>query len=504
MTQARSYHTILRSSSIMAAASVINVLTGLVRMKVAAVLLGPAGVGLYGIYLNLVATAATVAALGSGAVGTRQIADARVNGTTDDIGAARRALVWGTLALAALGGVVFLVLRHQIARVLIADPLRAGEVGWLALGVAITVLAGSQTAILNGLRRTGDLARLQVASGMIATVLGVTALLLWREGGLVVLVLAGPVASFGLGHWYVARLSRITSGPTPLHILAGQWRVMVVLGSAFMVGALVTGLGQLAVRTLVQRDLGPAALGQFQAAWTIGTTYLTFVLAAMTTDYYPRLAACITDRQAACRLINEQTEVALLLAGPVIIALIALAPWVIRLLYTSEFMPAVDILRWQLLGDTLKLLSWPLGFVLSAAGAGKTLVATESVAASVFVLGVALAIPALGVLATGVAYLAMFVVYLPLVFWLARRRLAFAWTRAVKTRAALLLCLAVGLTGLGHVADLAAAAVGLPLAVALAAHALARFGSLAELSGPIGRLADLSRKAMTCLGVKDE
>ena len=47
----------------------------------------------------------------------------------------------------------------------------------------------------------------------------------------------------------------------------------------------------------------------------------------MGTDYYPRLTATIHDPVATNRLVNEQTEVALLLAGPVLLAMLALAPW---------------------------------------------------------------------------------------------------------------------------------------------------------------------------------
>ena len=48
---------------------------------------------------------------------------------------------------------------------------------WLALVVVLTVAAGSQSALLNGLRRVGDLARVSIFSGMAATVAGVAALL---------------------------------------------------------------------------------------------------------------------------------------------------------------------------------------------------------------------------------------------------------------------------------------------------------------------------------------
>jgi len=74
--QVASYRRILKSSSIIGGASVINILIGLVRTKIVAVLLGPTGIGLVSLYTGLMATATAVATMGIGTIGTRQIAEA--------------------------------------------------------------------------------------------------------------------------------------------------------------------------------------------------------------------------------------------------------------------------------------------------------------------------------------------------------------------------------------------------------------------------------------------
>jgi PST family polysaccharide transporter len=478
----------------MGGASVINVLISLVRMKVVAVLLGPAGVGLIGLLHNLMQAASGVAAMGLGTVGVRQIAESHGNGRTDDVVLARRALLWGTVLLAPIGAVAVYLLREPIARLVLADPGQGDVVGWLAVGVAFSVASGSQSALLNGLRRIGDLAKLQVATGLLSSVLGVGALLLWGEAGLVAFVLSAPLATFLLGHYFVARAGAIQAPPTPWREIVAQWRVMIPLGSAFVISGLVTTGGFLIVRSLVQRELGTEDLGYFQAAWAIGMTYLGFVLGAMGTDYYPRLSACIHDSVAACRLVNEQTEVALLLTAPALIALLAVSPWLIPLLYTAEFAPAVGILHFQLLGDLLKVMSWPLGFVILAAGAGRTFIFSESVGLAVFVAGVAVGLSLIGVLATGVAFLAMYLVYLPVVHWLAQRRIGFRWTTTVIRLAVVFFFASSAVSVLSVWSEVAAAAGGLIAASAIGVYALGRLGQMAELTGPVGRLSALARR----------
>lgn len=474
----------------------INIVISLLRIKVVAVLLGPAGVGLVGILQNLMVTASTVSSLGVGNVGTRQIAEAAGRNELAGIDTARRALFWGTLVLAAVGGFVFWTMRHQLAQWVINDPAMADTIGWLSIGVALSIATSAQSALLTGMRRIGDIARAQITSALLFTALGIAAIAWLGDRGLLLYILVVPLTGFIVSHIFVARLPAIQSPRTPLRTLTGQWRTMLRLGIAFMLAGLAGTLGQLAVRTLVQRELGTDALGYFHAAFAISMTYLGFVLGAMGTDYYPRLTAAIHNHDSTNRLVNEQTEVAILLAGPVLLALLALAPWIIQLLYSAEFAPAVTILRWQILGDVLKIASWPLGFVILAAGDGRTFMLTESFAMAIFVGITWLGIPFLGIQATGISFFAMYLFLFPLVYLLARRRTSLRWSTIVKRDFLLLFVSAVLVALAGYFNDWLGAGFGMFAAVIFGIAALVRLAHMAELGGPIGKLSILLRKLM--------
>lgn len=502
MSEGNSYRQILRSSSIIGGASVINIVVGLLRMKVAAMLLGPAGVGLIGLFTNLVGTATGVAALGVGTVGTRQIAEAAAQEDPARIALVRRALFWLTVALALVGGLVFWLLRDAVAIRVLGNASLAGPLGWLSIAVALSVAAASQNALLNGMRRIGDIARVSVGSAVVSTVGAIIALWWLGREGIVLYVLIAPLASFLLGHWYVARLPPPLEAKASVPAMCGQWRIMLKLGFAFMVAGLAGTVGQLAVRTLVQRELGVDALGHFQAAWAISMTYIGFVLGAMGTDYYPRLTAVIGDPAAVNRLVNEQTEVALLLAAPVLLSMLALAPWVIRLLYSAEFVEAVEVLRWQVLGDILKIASWPLGFILLAAGAGKTYMGTEWLAMGVFVLLTFFLLPAMGIAATGVSFFAMYLILLAVVWVLAVRRTGFSWSTNVKRIGLLLFASGMAIPSLALVSESAAVGMGVPLSLGWFWFAMVRLAHAGTVGGPVGRLAGIARNRLGRLGVR--
>ena len=463
---------ILRATSIIGGSSLVNVAVGLVRNKIAALILGPAGIGLVGIFHNLMQTGAALAAFGIGNVGTRQLAEAG-----DDEHArvvARRALGIAAAVLAVTGGVLLFLARRPVAELVLGREDWADTVGWLAAGMALLVGTVAQNGLLTGLRRVGDLARVSILSAILGTLAGVAALLVWRERALLAFVLVSPLATFLVGAYFVRRLPRASVPRPPLRELVPQWRTLARLGLAFTIGSLVGTAGQLAVRSLVGRQLGAESLGQFQAAWTISMNYIGFILMAMAADYYPRLTAAMRDRAEAARTVNHQAEVALLLAGPVLVGTVAFAPWIVQLLYSPEFMPAAALLRWQIAGDLLKIAGWPLGFILLAAGRGHAFMLTEALGAAVLVAVTASMLPRTGLIAPGVAYVTTYLVYLAVTFLLARRLIGYA-----PSPAAVQAMLVVGLALLGTAAmtlvhPVAGAVVGFAAALGLAWFAAVR------------------------------
>lgn len=496
-----SYRQILRATSIIGGASVINVLVGLLRTKAAALLLGPTGVGLVGLLQNLIAAVAVVSALGFGSVGARQIAEAAGRGDEGSVAAARRAIFWGTLIMAVVGTSAFWLLRDTFAKRILGDPSQADDIGWLALGVGLTVAAGSQAALFSGLRRIGDIGRVTVSSAVLSTVLGIAALWLWGSRAVPLFILATPFSSFVIGALYAARLPRVQTSHTPWPQLMVQWRGLVRLGIAFTATGLIATSGQLVVRTIVQHRLGSDALGQFQAAWVISMTYISFVLSAMSTDYYPRLTASIYDHAAVNRMVNEQTEVALYLAGPVFLAMIATAPWVIELLNSSKFAEAAVVLRWQVLGDILRLACWPMGFIILASGDGRAFMLTESLATGSFVALTWIGLPYVGVQATGLAFIGMYATYLSTVHWLSRRKTRFAWNSQVQRYMAGLFAVAAAVCILANFSKLSGFAIGIAATLAAAIYSFSRLGHMVNLTGPLGRVAAVSRTALMKLGM---
>ena len=233
-----------------------------------------------------------------------------------------------------------------------------------------------------------------------------------------------------LTSWWYSRKIRISAPSMSRHQVGKETAALLRLGVVFMASAFLTVGAAYAIRIIVLRADGVVAAGLYQAAWALGGLYAGFILQAMGADFYPRLTAVANNNAECNRLVNEQAQISMLLAGPGVIATLTVAPLVISLFYTSEFSPAVDLLRWICLGMMLRVVAWPMGFIVLAKGARKIFFWTE-VAATVVHVGLAwLLVPRVGVIGSGAAFFGLYVWHSVLIYLIVRRLSGFRWSTA--------------------------------------------------------------------------
>jgi len=413
---------IFRASAIIGAASMINMVIGVLKVKFLAIFLGPLGVGLLGLYQNIMGVATSLAGCGVANSGVRQLAIYQDDESNSSL--VRKAMLYASLLLGLIGMALLWLFREKVAQSVFGNSEHATEIGYLGIGVFLSIFSAYQTAILQGMRRLGDLSRVQVLGALASAVIGIIAIWLWGAGGMMVFILTGPAASVMVAIFY----TNLFSDVEPLrdwNQLRRQWQSMFSLGIPLMAAGLMTLVVQLMARSFLMQNIGLEATGYFQAAWVISTTYLGFLLNTMAVDYFPRLSSAIHDREQANRIVNEQTEMMLLLAGPVLIAMMAFAPWVIELLYSKSFSPAIDILRWQVLGDIIKVVSWPMGFIVVAQGRGGLFIGTQ-LNWNVVYLGILwFGLPEFGLVITGVGFFIAYIAHIVVVYFVARKLIDF-------------------------------------------------------------------------------
>ena len=439
-----SYLEILKSSMLIGGSTVLTLSIGVIRTKLMAVVLGPAGFGLMGVLTSIADMARTLAEMGINSSGVRQIAESVGSGDSARITRTVVVLRRVALVLGLIGALLLALLAWPISNLSFGTGAQAGSVALLSAAVFLRLVSDGQGALLQGMRRIGDMARIGVIGALLGTLASIPIIYALGQDGVVWALVAIAASSACVSWRYVRRVSLPAVVPTlTIADLRQEVSSLLGLGLAFMASSFLMMGAAYAVRIVLIRHEGLAAAGLYQAAWTIGGLYVGFVLQAMGTDFYPRLVAASRDNAECCRLVNEQAQVSLLLAGCGVIATLTFAPWVCKLLYSNEFAAATEVLRWIVLGMAMRVVTWPLGYILVAKGAQKLFVATDTTWAVVNVGLTWLCVREFGLAGAGIAFFGAYVIHMMIVYPLARRLSGFRWS-STNLRTGILFVVAIG------------------------------------------------------------
>lgn len=424
-----SYAQILRSTLVIGGSTVVTVGFAILRNKAAAILLGPAGVGLIGLYTSILDLAQTLAGVGVQSSGVRQIAEAA--GSEDDrrIALTVTVLRRSSLVLGCIGAVLVLGFAGPIAGLTFDGGAHASGVAVLSVAVLLRLLAGGEGALLQGMRKITQIARANMLAALLGTLATVPLFFFFGNEGIVPSLVAVAGISL-LVSWLYSRRIRPPAVALDIRQMGREASALLQLGFAFMVSGLLTAGAAYAIRLIVLRGDGVVAAGLYQSAWALGGLYAGFILQAMGTDFYPRLTAVCSDAEKCNRLVNEQAQIALLVAGPGLLATLTFAPLVMMVFYSHEFQGAVNVLRWICLGMMLRLVAWPMGFIVVAKGARAIFMATEVFAACVHVGLAWLLVPRLGVSGAGIAFFGLYACHNLLIYLIVRKMSGFRWSQA--------------------------------------------------------------------------
>jgi len=438
-----SYNQIVKATTLVGGSQIIGILLGIFRTKVMALLLGLEGIGLIGLYSAVTGMVGTITGLGIGSSGVRQIAEAVGSGDEKKVARTILSLRRTVLVLGTIGMLLTAVLSRPLSQITFGSDDHAVAIALLSVTLFLGAVSSGQTALVQGMRRIADLARLSVFGAFFGAIFSIPMVFCWGKSGIVPSIIAVSTMSI-LTSWWFARKIPVAKVELPWREAKSEVQGLISLGLVFMASSLMSSGVAYLVRILVLRQIGLDGVGLYQAANTLSTIYIGFVLNAMGMDFYPRLTAVAQDNAACNRMVNEQTEVGLVVAAPGILATLTFAPIVMELFYSAQFVPAYDVLRWQILGMFLRVVSWPLGFAIMAKGKGKIFFWTEFAAHTLHVALLWLGLYLFGLEGTGIAFFILYIFYTALILAVVRRLSGFNWS-AANLRRGLAIAACIGL-----------------------------------------------------------
>ena len=421
---------ILKALSIFGGVQVMHILCAVIRTKLAAIWIGPAGVGLMAIYHSTTEFMSNTTQLNLRQSAVRDLSlDKDKPAQAEKTTALVRRLA---LFLGIAGTVIFIA----------ASPL----LGWIQFGdfdhtvpfiilsaiMLLSAVAQGELAIMQGRERLRRLAKATLYSSLTSSLLSLPLFYFFRIDSIVPVLLLFSLSSlfFALlfsdrklrSIWQKARHGRTRNFASHLRSDIRQGRGMLSLGLYMTISSSVTLLASYIFIAYLNRTGSNNIVGFYQSGYTLINSYIGLIFTSISMEFYPRLSATVMHTHRAEVIVAHEIRVILSILAPVIVAFICAKGLIVNILYSSAFDAVIPYIAFAILGTAFRAFSWPLAFVMPAKGDGRSYVVSETVSSAFYLI---LNIPlynAYGFAGLGVAYIIWYGLYSVITFSICRFR----------------------------------------------------------------------------------
>ena len=396
-----SYSHVLKYTGVFGGVQGLNVLIGLVRNKLVALLLGPGGMGLVSLFNTTISFISQATHLGISFSAVRHISELYDEGDVERTAHFVKVVRGWSLLTALFGMLACIVIGPFLSNTTFSWGDHSLHFILLAPAVGMIAVTGGETAILKGQRKLGALALVQIISVLASLVISIPIYyFFWQTGIVPVIVLMAFVTMCATLRYSLRLYPLQLSGARGI---LGEGMEMVRLGVAFTLAGIVGSASEMFIRSYLNVVGDLDILGLYNAGYMITITYAGMVFSAMETDYFPRLSGVNQDVEATNFTVNRQMEVSLLILAPMLTALIVFLPVLIPLLFSTAFLPVIAMAQVATLAMFFKVLTLPVAYITLARGKSLAYLFLETSYFVVFVLLIIFGYEHWGLVGTGVA-----------------------------------------------------------------------------------------------------
>ena len=412
--------TLLRTSFLNGIAVVIKMLTLLGINKMLAIYVGPSGYAALGQFQNAVqmVTTFSTGAISTGV--TKYTAEYQ-----NDEDAQRR--VWrtaGTIACmgSVLTSVLIVIFSKPLAVWCFNDEALYSVFIWCAATVIFFSFNTLLLAILNGKKEINRYILANIGGSLLSLLV---IIIMVRQfglyGALISLVLYQSIAFL-----VTCLVCYKTEWFRSSNLLGKLDRQIAINLTKFTAMALTTAacvpVSHILVRNYLGAEFGWETAGYWEAMWRLSTAYLLLVTTTLGLYFLPKLSELINPLDIK-REILQGYKLILPVAMVCGVVIYSLRDFIIGLLFTQAFSPMRDFFAWQMLGDTLKIASWILAYLMLGKAMVKMYILTEVFFALSFYVLTVLLTKVGGPVGVTWAHAANYGMYLIVMYFLIYRKL---------------------------------------------------------------------------------
>lgn len=424
-----SYRSIFKATSLFGGVQGYQIIIQIIKSKFIAVLLGPAGVGIMGLYQSGLQLIHQLSSMGLSQSAVRDVSEA--NGSNDMQRIAKtiavvRKLVWIT---GLLGLILVACLSPLLSKASFGNYDYTIPFIILSVTLLLDQLSAGQRVVLQGMRRLKDLAKCSAFGVTFGLITSVPLYYWFGIDGIIPTFILSSICSLVLS-WLYSRKIKVEKVSLSKTQTLEQGKQMLVMGVSMSFSGILSIIVSYAILGFIRANGGIEQVGLYQAGFVIMTTYVGMITNAIATDYYPRLAAINKDNIKCRETVSQQGEIGVMILAPMLTICLVFMPFVLKLLYSDRFLAANDYITWACLGMMLRFASWIISFLFVAKAESKMFMINELSANLYCLIFSLVGYKLFGLMGLGIAFVLEYVLYLIQCYFIAKNRYAFMFSNS--------------------------------------------------------------------------
>lgn len=332
---------------------------GIITSKIIAVFVGPSGLALVGNFRNFVGTFETVSTLGfpNGIVkyvAENQEREAELKKYVST------AFIAVFLISLVLSGLLFFMSEYWNELVFGSNhtfdfvfKIFAFALPWYAMSLVLV-------AIVNGLGKFNNVVYITIIGNIIGLFVSVLSIYFYQTLGALLSVIITPSLLFLVSFYYVNKELQLHQF---IRLSYFDFKIIRNLFHYFIM-AFVSGIFSSVVFLFIRKNIiatiGIEEAGYWEAIIRISSNYQLFVSSILTLYFLPQLVIAKSKTETQKVFWSYYKNIFPFFVIGVAIIYFARF-WIVKILFTDEFLPVTTLFFWQLLGDVFKVASLILG-----------------------------------------------------------------------------------------------------------------------------------------------
>lgn len=338
---------------------VLKIGIGLITSKILAVFVGPSGMALVGNLRNFLTSLENISTLGfQNGIVKYTAENEKNNSELQKI--VSTVLISLTIVALLLSGILFFTASFWNEKIFGNNTEYLLIFKVLALVLPTYGLSIFLIAVINGLGKFQKVIWINIIGNIIGLLTSFFLILQFKTTGALLAIIIAPALLFVVTLYLLQKeiqfLQFVKFGFFDFKIVKNlsSYSLMALASSVF--GPFVF----LAIRNHIIQNLGIEQAGYWETITRISTYYLMFVSTVLSVYFLPRLSKVQNNLEA--KSIIWQFYKFILPVFILVLTILYFARFfVVKLLFTEEFLPVTDLFFWQLLGDVFKVCSLILG-----------------------------------------------------------------------------------------------------------------------------------------------